>query len=82
MGRKAMSLAVCLVAGATLGVGAPASAAERCAGTERTVYLCVDPTGGNPIRDCVYLGEPPCTEVVVPTPSITYECGAFVPMSC
>ena len=81
MGRKAMWLAVCVVAGATLGVGTPASAAERCAGTQKTVYVCVDPTGGIPIEDCIYLGTEPCTPISVPTPSAS--CGGdLLPFRC
>lgn len=31
----------------------------------------VDPTGGPPVTDCVFVGPPPCMNVSVPTPGET-----------
>ncbi|HEX8002977.1 MAG TPA: hypothetical protein VF519_09820 [Mycobacteriales bacterium] len=56
-------------------VAAPA-AAELCAGTTQTYVVCahpenlsVDPDGGPPAGDCVYVNADACTPVFVPTPS-------------
>ena len=70
MRRKAMFWGMCLVTGATLGLAAPASAAPLCVGTSSTVVQCVDPTGWRYVDDCVYLGSPPCTPVVVDGPYV------------
>ena len=73
MGRRIFSIGAGLLL--TAGLASPAAAAEVevCAGTQGQQYVCVDPTGGTPITDCVYLGPPPCIPVSVPTPSI--RCG-------
>lgn len=75
MRLKAMLWGTCLVAAATLGLAAPASAqvVPSCVGTTGTAYVCSDPTGRTLISDCVYLGDPTCTPVVVPGPTLT--CG-------
>ncbi|MDQ4025388.1 MAG: hypothetical protein M3217_07850, partial [Actinomycetota bacterium] len=52
---------------------ARAAAPEVCVGTTGIQYVCVDPTGGTPITDCVYIVFPPCVPVSVPTPSV--RCG-------
>ena len=39
------------------------------------VCATVDPTGGTPITDCVFVGPPPCMPVVVPTPTGSVVCG-------
>ncbi len=63
-----------LVAAASLGLAAPASAQTTvCAGTQSTVFVCTDPTGGDVITDCVYVVFPPCIWVTVPGP--TLACG-------
>ena len=55
-------------------VAAPASAqVPVCAGTASTAFVCVDPTGGSGISDCIYVGAPPCIPVTAPTP--TAGCG-------
>jgi hypothetical protein len=59
-----------LIAGATLAVTPAASAAPLCVGTQSTFVQCVDPTGGRPIQDCIYVGPPPCIPVSVPTPYV------------
>ena len=58
------------------GMATPAAAAPLCAGTENTVVFCVDPTGGAPIVDCIYVGPPPCIPVSIPTPS--FGCGGDI----
>ncbi len=70
MTRKAKLWAGCLIAGATLAVMPSASAQTVCVGTTATIYQCVDPTGGEPIEDCVYIVIPPCHPVSVPTPYV------------
>lgn len=77
MRLKSTLAAAALVAGATLALSAPAQASiPICAGTQNTVVLCVDPTGGVLYEDCVYAGEPPCTPVSVPGPTI--QCGGNI----
>jgi hypothetical protein len=71
MARKVFSIGAGLLLAASLAV--PAGATEVCAGTQSTQYFCVDPTGGDPIDDCIYVGPPPCIPVSVPTPSV--RCG-------
>lgn len=69
-------LGVALGAGMLLAglAAAPASATvPLCAGTQGTAVVCVDPTGGTLIEDCVYAGPPPCTPVTVPGPTV--QCG-------
>ncbi len=70
MTRKAMLWAGCFIAGASLAVTPSASAQPLCVGTQATVVQCVDPTGGEPIEDCIYLVIPPCHPVSVPTPYV------------
>lgn len=70
MKRGSMLWAGCLIAGATLAGAPPASANPVCVGTQSTVVQCVDPTGGEPIEDCIYVGPPPCIPVSVPTPHV------------
>lgn len=75
MTRKAMLWVGCLIAGASLAVTPSASAQPLCVGTTGTIYQCVDPTGGTPIQDCVYVVIPPCHPVSVPTPLIYCPAG-------
>lgn len=72
--RKALTLGTGLVLAASL--AGPAAAQTLCAGTENTAVVCVNPTGGTPIDDCIYLGTPPCTPVSIPTP--TFGCSSDV----
>ncbi|HEX2057282.1 MAG TPA: hypothetical protein VHI71_02840 [Actinomycetota bacterium] len=66
-----------LVAGAALAPAAPAHASiPLCAGTQNTIVVCVDPTGGILYQDCVYAGPPPCTPVSIPGPTI--QCGGNI----
>jgi hypothetical protein len=76
MRRRIFSIGVALLL--TAGLASPAGAAETevCAGTQQLWYVCVDPTGGEPIEDCVYVGPPPCIPVSVPTPS--KRCGGAI----
>lgn len=61
----------------SLFVAAPAQASiPICAGTQATVVLCVDPTGGTLYSDCIYAGPPPCIWVTVPGPTI--QCGGDI----
>ncbi|MDQ3914041.1 MAG: hypothetical protein M3323_01735 [Actinomycetota bacterium] len=76
MRRRIFSIGAGLLVAATL--SSPAAATEVCAGTQEFQYVCVDPTGGTPITQCVYVGPPPCHPVSVPTPSIT--CGGDRPL--
>lgn len=71
MRRKILTLGAGLMLAA--GMAAPASADPLCGGTASTIVVCVDPTGGTPINDCVYVGPPPCVPVSIPTPS--FGCG-------
>lgn len=61
-----------LAVGATMAMAPPAAAQPLCAGPS-TFYVCVDPTGGTPITECIYLGPPPCYPVSVPTPTAWCE---------
>ena len=54
---------LCTLAIAALGGG---SAGATCAGTENTAAFCA--SDGVVYEDCVYLGDPPCTPVVVDGP--------------
>ena len=47
-----------------------------CAGTQATVVLCVDPTGGTLYEDCVYVVFPQCIVVTVPGPAV--QCGGNI----
>jgi hypothetical protein len=67
--RKAF-LVFALIAGSSLAVVPAASARPLCVGTQATVIQCVDPTGGDPIEDCVYTGGDECIPVSVPTPYV------------
>ena len=69
-----------LLAAATVlaALTAPAATAAMCAGTTGTAVACVhtenvdvDPYGGPPVGDCVYVFDDECTDVFVPTPSAT-----------
>lgn len=68
MRRKALTLCAGLLLAAS--IASPAAAQALCAGTANTAVVCVDPTGGTPIVDCIYVGPPPCVPVSVPTPSV------------
>lgn len=65
--RKAALLVSGVVVGMTMAVAPSAAAAPLCAGPS-LFYVCVDPTGGDPIEECIYAGPPPCHPVSVPTP--------------
>lgn len=81
MKRKATLIGGALLVGASMAAMPSASAqVPVCAGTDNTIVLCVDPTGGTPIGDCVYVGPPPCMPVSIPTPSIT--CGGRLGPAC
>lgn len=82
MKRKASLIFGGLLVGASMAVmpSASAQAIPLCAGTVNTIVVCVDPTGGTPIGDCVYLGPPPCMNVSIPTPSI--ECSGRLGPAC
>lgn len=89
--RPARLLAAAALAVAAFGTATPANAVV-CAGTQSTFIFCVDvntgglpsvdPTGGEPIEDCVYLGPPPCKPVSVPRPSVTPGSGNIVYLGC
>ncbi len=70
MSHRAMLWVGSLVVGMSLAVMPSASAQTVCAGTSNTIVQCVDPTGGTPIQDCIYLLIPPCHPVSVPTPYV------------
>lgn len=79
-------LTAALVAAAV--VPAAAAHARTCAGTAQTYLVCVlpenvsvDPDGGPPVGDCVYLNQPTCTPIFVPTPSVTTT-GPLVTIQC
>jgi hypothetical protein len=72
MRNRASVLAVGMIAAATMVVTAPAASAA-CVGSENTVIMCVDPTGGTLYEDCIYAGDPPCTPVHVPGPLVWCE---------
>ena len=67
MKRRSALLVTGLAAVAAMAVAPPASAQTLCFGPS-TAYVCVDPTGGTPIDQCIYAGPPPCHPVSVPTP--------------
>ncbi|MDQ4124722.1 MAG: hypothetical protein M3134_03860 [Actinomycetota bacterium] len=69
MRRKAALFSAGLVAAATMAVTPPAAAQTLCFGPSFS-YVCVNPTGGAPIEECIYAGPPPCHPVSVPTPLI------------
>lgn len=70
--KTKLTLAVGMVAAATMAFAPPAAAAERevCLGSENLGYVCVDPTGRRLIEDCVYIVAPECVPVAVDGPSI------------
>lgn len=75
--RTAAKLGAGALALGSLFVAAPAQASiPICAGTQATVVLCVDPTGGTLYSDCIYAGPPPCIWVTVPGPTI--QCGGDI----
>lgn len=57
-------------------LGLAPSALAACAGTERTVVVCVNPTGQILYSDCVVVVAPPCIPVDVPGPTI--QCGGDI----
>ena len=69
MKRKGTLLVLGLAASATVAMAQPAAAQPLCFGPSRT-YVCIDPTGGDPIQECIFAGPPPCHPVSVPTPVI------------
>ena len=69
MRRKTTLLGIGLAVTAVLSIGSPASAQTLCFGPS-TAYVCVDPTGGTPINQCIYAGPPPCHPVSVPRPLV------------
>ena len=68
MRRKTVLFGAALAVTAAFGIASPASAQTLCFGPS-TSYVCVNPTGGTPINECIYAGPPPCIPVSVPTPS-------------
>lgn len=82
MTRKARLWGAGLLIGASLGMAGPATAqVPYCVGTTSTIWVCSDPTGGTVISDCVYTGDPTCTPVTVPGPTLT--CGSpLAPLRC
>ena len=79
MKRRAALLVTGLAAAATMVMVPPAAAQPLCFGPS-SAYLCVDPTGGDPIEECIYAGPPPCHPVSVPTPKLT--CGGILTKLC
>lgn len=79
MRRRAALLVASLAVGATVAIASPAAAQPLCFGPS-TAYVCVDPTGGNPINECIYAGPPPCHPVSVPTPDAW--CGGRLALIC
>ena len=90
-------LAVATLAIAAGGIAAAgssqASVGPVCAGDANVGAFCVtvdpaglptvNPTGGPPITDCVFIGPPPCTPVSVPTPAIVPAADPwFVQVAC
>ena len=81
MKRKTSLICGGVLAAASMAVMPSASAQiPLCVGTDNTIVVCVDPTGGTPIEDCIYAGPPPCTPVSIPTPSIS--CGGRLGPAC
>ena len=77
MRRRATLFGAGLMGAGSLFLAAPAQAAiPVCAGTQTTVVICVDPTGGTLYSDCIYAGPPPCTYVTVPGPTV--QCGGDI----
>jgi hypothetical protein len=58
------------------------SSIALCATVDPAGLPTVDPTGGDPVGDCIFVGPPPCTPVEVPTPSVTPGSGALVILEC
>ena len=77
MRRRSALVVAGLAVGATMAMAPPAAAQTLCFGPS-SMYVCVDPTGGDPIDECIYAGPPPCHPVSVPTPRIW--CGGM--LSC
>lgn len=69
---RRIAIVLGLVAG-SLALTGPASADPACVGTDRTVTVCVDPTGGVLYTDCIYTGGSTCQPVTVPGPTV--DCG-------
>lgn len=67
MKRRAALLVTGMAAAATMAMAPPAAAQTLCFGPT-SMFICVNPTGGTPIQECVYAGPPPCHPVSVPTP--------------
>jgi len=91
--RARLAVAVLGFVGSGVAAAATSGAAvgPECAGvTQAAVCVTVDPsalptvnpTGGAPIQECVFAGPPPCTEVDVPTPSVTPGAGSLVTLQC
>ncbi len=78
MRSKSFLLGAGLLVAGSMAIAAPAAASPLCAGTQNTVFVCVDPTGGTLYSDCVYVVFPPCMPVTVPGPVVT--CGGI--LSC
>ncbi len=77
MRRKTMIFATGLLVAGSMAIATPAHA--NCVGTERTVVVCVNPTGGVLYEDCVHVVIPPCHPVTVPGPTIA--CGGDIGQS-
>lgn len=77
MKRRAALVVGGLAVAATMAMAGPAAAQPLCFGPSSS-YVCVDPTGGDPIEECIYAGPPPCIPVSVPTPAVW--CGGY--LSC
>lgn len=69
MRRRATLFGAGLVVAGSTFFAAPAQAA--CFGSDNTVILCVDPTGGTLYEDCIYTGGSQCTPVHVPGPVVS-----------
>ena len=76
MKRRAALLVTGLAAAATMAMAPPAAAQTLCFGPS-AFFLCVDPTGGGSIDECIYVGPPPCKPVSVPVPRV--YCGSNRP---
>ena len=75
MRRRAALVVAGLAVGATMAMAPPAAAQMLCFGPS-SAFVCVDPTGGTPITECIYAGPPPCHPVSVPTP--WWGCGGML----
>ncbi len=74
MRRKAMIFATGLMVAGSMAIATPAHA--NCVGTDRTIVVCVNPTGQTLYEDCVHVVVPPCVPVSVPGP--TFSCGGDI----